>query len=105
LVVGGASGMGAAAAELLLDAGAEVVVMDRAAVTLPGVQPVHVDLAERGSVDAALEEAGGPFDALLCCAGVADGTPASSASTSSPTATSSTGCSIGTPCPGAAPSA
>jgi len=75
LVVGGASGMGAAAAELLLDAGAEVVVMDRAAVTLPGVQPVHVDLAERGSVDAALEEAGGPFDALLCCAGVADGTP------------------------------
>ena len=30
LVVGGATGMGAAAAELALDAGAEVVVMDRA---------------------------------------------------------------------------
>src|SRR5690606_12181297 len=75
LVVGGASGMGAAAAELLLDAGAEVVVLDHAPVTLPGAKAVHVDLAERGSIDAALEEAGGSFDALLCCAGVADGTP------------------------------
>ena len=35
LVVGGATGMGAAVAELVQDAGAEVVVMDRAAVTLP----------------------------------------------------------------------
>ena len=34
LVVGGATGMGAAAAELVKDAGAEVVVMDRAEVTL-----------------------------------------------------------------------
>ena len=39
LVVGGATGMGAAVAELAQDAGAEVVVMDRAAVTLPGVKP------------------------------------------------------------------
>ena len=36
LVVGGATGMGAAAAELALDLGAEVVVMDRAEVTLTG---------------------------------------------------------------------
>ena len=37
LVVGGATGMGAAAASLAQDAGAEVVVMDYADVTLAGV--------------------------------------------------------------------
>ena len=36
LVVGGATGMGAAAAELLLSAGADVVVMDFAEVSLAG---------------------------------------------------------------------
>ena len=39
LVVGGATGMGAATAELVQDAGAEVVVMDFAEVTLPGRRP------------------------------------------------------------------
>ena len=47
LVVGGATGMGAAAAELVQDAGAEVVVMDFAEVTLPGVKAIHVNLADR----------------------------------------------------------
>ena len=75
LVVGGASGMGAAAAQLVQDAGAEVVVWDYAEVTLDGVKGVHVNLAERDSVDAALEQTGGTFDAVFCCAGVADGTP------------------------------
>ncbi len=75
LVVGGATGMGAAAAELLADAGAEVVVMDFAEVTLAGATGIHVNLAERDSIDAALGQLGGPIDALLSCAGVADGTP------------------------------
>jgi NAD(P)-dependent dehydrogenase (short-subunit alcohol dehydrogenase family) len=75
LVVGGATGMGAAVAELVKDAGAEVVVMDRAEVTLPGVKAVHLDLSDRASIDAALDEVGGPVDALFSCAGVADGTP------------------------------
>jgi len=75
LVVGGATGMGAAVAELVQDAGAEVVVMDRAEVTLPGVKAIHLDLSDKGSIDAALDEAGGPFHALFSCAGVADGTP------------------------------
>jgi NAD(P)-dependent dehydrogenase (short-subunit alcohol dehydrogenase family) len=74
LVVGGATGMGAAAAELLLAAGAEVVVMDVAEISQPGATAIHVDLADRASIDAALEECGGPIDALLSCAGVADGT-------------------------------
>ena len=75
LVVGGASGMGAAAAELVQDAGAEVVVMDFAPVTLAGATAVHVNLAERSSIDAAIDECGGTVDVLLSCAGVADGTP------------------------------
>lgn len=75
VVVGGATGMGAAAAELLVDLGAEVVVLDFAEVTLAGAKAVHVNLGERGSIDAALDQIGGPVDALLSCAGVADGTP------------------------------
>jgi len=75
VVVGGATGMGAAAAALARDAGAEVVVMDFAKVTLPGVKPIRVNLAERASIDAAVDECGGPVHALFSCAGVADGTP------------------------------
>lgn len=75
LVVGGATGMGAAAAEVARDAGAEVVVMDYADVGLDGVKAIHVDLAEEASIDTAVEACGGPVDALLACAGVADGTP------------------------------
>jgi NAD(P)-dependent dehydrogenase (short-subunit alcohol dehydrogenase family) len=75
LVVGGASGMGAATAALVQDAGADVVVMDFAEVTLDGVEAIHVNLAERESIDRAVEACGGPVDALFSCAGVADGTP------------------------------
>jgi NAD(P)-dependent dehydrogenase (short-subunit alcohol dehydrogenase family) len=75
LVVGGATGMGAAVAELVQDAGAEVVVMDRADVTLPGAKAIRLDLAEKASIDAAVDECGGPVHALFSCAGVADGTP------------------------------
>ncbi|HEX6237782.1 MAG TPA: SDR family oxidoreductase [Acidimicrobiales bacterium] len=75
LVVGGATGMGAATARLVQDAGAEVVVMDLAEVTLPGVKSVRVNLAERDSIDAAIDACGGTVDALFACAGVADGTP------------------------------
>lgn len=75
LVVGGATGMGAAAAELVQDAGAEVVVMDYAEVTLPGVKAVNVNLSDKASIDAAVGELGGPVHALFSCAGVADGTP------------------------------
>ena len=75
LVVGGATGMGAATARLVQDAGADVVVMDFADVTLPGATAIHVNLAERASIDAAVDECGGRVDALFACAGVADGTP------------------------------
>jgi NAD(P)-dependent dehydrogenase (short-subunit alcohol dehydrogenase family) len=75
LVVGGATGMGAAVAELVQDAGAEVVVMDRAPVTLAGAKAIQLDLSDKASIDAAVDECGGPVHALFSCAGVADGTP------------------------------
>ncbi len=75
LVVGGATGMGAATAALLLDLGAEVVVMDHAEVTVPGVTAIPLDLRDRDGIDAALDRCGGPVHALCACAGVADGTP------------------------------
>ncbi len=75
VVVGGATGMGAAAAELVRDLGGEVIVLDFADVTLPGVKAVRLDLRDKASIDAALDEVGGPINALLSCAGAADGTP------------------------------
>jgi NAD(P)-dependent dehydrogenase (short-subunit alcohol dehydrogenase family) len=75
LVVGGASGMGAAVAALVQDAGAEVVAMDFAEVTLPGAKAIHVNLADQASIDKAVDECGGPVHAVFSCAGVADGTP------------------------------
>lgn len=75
LVVGGATGMGAATAELVKDAGAEVIVADRAPVTLDGVESLQVDLADEASIDALADTVDGPIHALFSCAGVADGTP------------------------------
>ncbi len=75
LVVGGATGMGAATAQLAQDAGAEVVVMDIAAPTLAGAEYIQVNLADKESIDEALGQLGGRVDTLFSCAGVADGTP------------------------------
>jgi NAD(P)-dependent dehydrogenase (short-subunit alcohol dehydrogenase family) len=75
LVVGGATGMGAAVAQLAQDAGADVVAMDIADSSLAGAKAIHVNLADRASIDAAVDECGGPIHALFSCAGVADGTP------------------------------
>jgi NAD(P)-dependent dehydrogenase (short-subunit alcohol dehydrogenase family) len=67
--------MGAAVAQLVQDAGGEVIVMDVAESRLPGARHIRLDLADRASIDAALDECGGPVHALFSCAGVADGTP------------------------------
>jgi NAD(P)-dependent dehydrogenase (short-subunit alcohol dehydrogenase family) len=50
-------------------------VMDRAPVTLAGAKAIHLDLSDKASIDAAVDECGGPVHALFSCAGVADGTP------------------------------
>jgi NAD(P)-dependent dehydrogenase (short-subunit alcohol dehydrogenase family) len=44
-------------------------------VELAGAKAVHLDLAEKDSIDAAVDACGSPVHALLACAGVADGTP------------------------------
>jgi NAD(P)-dependent dehydrogenase (short-subunit alcohol dehydrogenase family) len=74
LVIGGASGMGAAAARTVSALGAEVVVMDVAGVDYPVSESVKVDLRDRAGVDAALDGIEGAVDAVFACAGVADGT-------------------------------
>jgi NAD(P)-dependent dehydrogenase (short-subunit alcohol dehydrogenase family) len=75
VVVGAATGMGAAVTELVLDAGAEVVAMDRAEMAHEGVTRIQVDMSDRASIEGATKECGGTVDALFSCAGVADGTP------------------------------
>src|SRR5471030_2210204 len=67
--------MGAAVAELVQDAGADVTVMDFAEVKLPGAKAIHLNLGDQASIDAALAQCTGKVDALFSCAGVADGTP------------------------------
>ncbi|HEX7035083.1 MAG TPA: SDR family oxidoreductase [Pseudomonadales bacterium] len=74
LVVGGATGMGAATAQLTRELGAEVSVLDVADVRYPVSQSIKVDLREQASVDAALDALQQPVDVVFACAGVADGT-------------------------------
>ena len=73
LVVGGATGMGAAAAQILQGMGASAVVLDVADVAYPCERVFGVDLADKVSVDAVLDQLDGSFDAVLSCAGIADG--------------------------------
>ena len=42
---------------------------------LPGAKSIHMNLGDKASIDAAVDECGGPVHALMACAGVADGTP------------------------------
>ncbi len=74
LIVGGASGMGAATARLVADLGAEVLVLDVADVEFPVRRALKVDLRDQAGVDRVVDELAGPIHALFSCAGVADGT-------------------------------
>jgi NAD(P)-dependent dehydrogenase (short-subunit alcohol dehydrogenase family) len=73
LVVGGATGMGAAAARAAGELGADVTVMDVAPIAPELGKAIHVDLADRASIDAAIGQLDGPIDAIFSAAGVADG--------------------------------
>jgi NAD(P)-dependent dehydrogenase (short-subunit alcohol dehydrogenase family) len=74
LVVGGATGMGAAAAKSAAELGAEVIVLDYAPVKYDVAQSIQVDLRDPDSIDAALAQIEGPVHALFSAAGIADGT-------------------------------
>jgi NAD(P)-dependent dehydrogenase (short-subunit alcohol dehydrogenase family) len=76
LVVGGATGMGGAGVEAAKELGAaEVIVMDYAEIKHAGVKKIQVNLADKGSIDAALKQVEGKIDVVFSAAGVADGTP------------------------------
>jgi NAD(P)-dependent dehydrogenase (short-subunit alcohol dehydrogenase family) len=73
LVVGGATGMGAAAAKAAADAGAEVIVMDRVPVDYPVAAEISVDLQDLAALDAAIDQIGAPVDAVFSAAGISQG--------------------------------
>ena len=75
VVLGGATGMGAATATMAKGLGATTIVLDIAEIGYPCDQAIHVDLSDRASIDAALDQIEGPVDALFACAGIADGPP------------------------------
>lgn len=70
IITGAASGMGRAAAELLVELGAEVYALDVAPVTSPVALAIEVDMSDAGSIDAAVEKLPQTIDALFNCAGV-----------------------------------
>jgi NAD(P)-dependent dehydrogenase (short-subunit alcohol dehydrogenase family) len=74
LVVGGATGMGAATAKRAKEAGAKVIVLDIAQVDFPVDEFIQIDLRDKSSVDAVVGRLDRPLDAVFSCAGVADGT-------------------------------
>jgi NAD(P)-dependent dehydrogenase (short-subunit alcohol dehydrogenase family) len=70
LVTGTASGIGDAVTRSLVAGGAGVVSLDRNKPTADVEQHVEVDLADPASIDSALEQIDGTFDALVNVAGI-----------------------------------
>jgi len=70
VLTGAASGMGGAAARLLVDLGAEVHALDLARIDAPVKQTLAVDLADPASIDAAAAKLPARLDVLFHCAGV-----------------------------------
>ncbi|WAL67720.1 coniferyl-alcohol dehydrogenase [Amycolatopsis cynarae] len=76
LVTGAASGIGAATARRLLDAGAEVTSLDRHDPSVPVHRHIPVDLSDPAGIDDAVARLAGPYDGLLNVAGVPGTAPA-----------------------------
>ena len=70
VVTGAASGMGQAAAQLLVDLGATVYALDIAHVSAERTQAIKVDMSDAQSIDAAVTELPESIYALFSCAGV-----------------------------------
>jgi NAD(P)-dependent dehydrogenase (short-subunit alcohol dehydrogenase family) len=70
VVTGAASGIGDAVARQLISEGATVVSLDRKAPSADVAQHIEVDLSERPSIDAALDELTGEWDVLCNVAGL-----------------------------------
>jgi len=70
VITGAASGMGQAAAQLLVDLGAKVYALDIAEISVPVAKAIKVDMKDGTSIDAALAELPQEIYALFNCAGV-----------------------------------
>jgi NAD(P)-dependent dehydrogenase (short-subunit alcohol dehydrogenase family) len=70
VITGAASGMGKAAAQLLVDLGANVYALDVADVGVPVAKSLHADMKDGASIDSALPELPDEIGALFNCAGV-----------------------------------
>jgi NAD(P)-dependent dehydrogenase (short-subunit alcohol dehydrogenase family) len=72
---GGGTGMGAAAARVLRDLGAEVVVLDLRAPSVDGVDYHRADLGDRGAIEVAVGRLGPAVHALFNCQGISGAAP------------------------------
>lgn len=70
VITGCASGMGEAAARLLVDLGAEVYGLDIGEVKAPVRKAIRTDMKDRASIDAAIAQLPAEIYALFNCAGV-----------------------------------
>ncbi len=70
VITGAASGMGRAAAGLLVNLGAEVYALDIAEVEVPVKQVMQVDMKDSATLERALADLPEEIDALFNCAGV-----------------------------------
>lgn len=70
VITGAATGMGAAAAQVLLDLGAEVHALDVKPIAAPVKQAIAVDLRDAASIDSAVAKLPAQVDRLFNCAGL-----------------------------------
>src|SRR4051794_26146318 len=74
VVTGAASGMGEKTAELLIDLGAEVYALDIKEPKLPVKAYIPINLAEKQSIDQAVQQLPEEIDCIMNCAGIAGAT-------------------------------
>ena len=70
VVTGAASGMGAAAAQVLVELGAEVTSLDIKPTEVATARHLEVDLRDPDAIEAVAAQIDGPLDALFSCAGL-----------------------------------
>jgi len=70
VVTGAASGMGQAAAQILVDLGATVTALDIKPTTVPVARALQIDLRDRADVEEIAASIDGPVDGLFSCAGL-----------------------------------
>ncbi len=70
VITGAASGMGEAAARMLVDLGAAVYALDIKEVSAPVKLFIQTDLKDRAAIDSALAQIPAEIDALFNCAGI-----------------------------------